>query len=68
MEVGINLSYDLVRMPTGEHLPPWDYRFDAWIVGVKAEIQKQGYYTESVEFGRAGEKGEPVSGIYGFPK
>lgn len=21
MEVGINLSYDLVRMPTGEHLP-----------------------------------------------
>jgi len=62
MQSGMNLSGDLIECRTSPQFQSWDTRFDEWIDLVRKAIADLGFYTDLVEFVRAGEYAESVSG------
>jgi hypothetical protein len=62
MQQGVNVSTALAECQTDSQFSSWDAGFAEWLVLAKMAIKDLGYYSDSVEFVRAGENAEPVAG------
>jgi hypothetical protein len=66
MQQGVNISSELANCQTKKEFSFWDSSFNDWLVLVRGAMRDMGFDTDAVEFARAGEYAEPITGIRDF--
>jgi hypothetical protein len=64
MQQGVDFSSQIAACQTNADFTSWDRHSDEWLKSVQEAMQDMGFPTDAVEFGRAAEYAEPVTGVY----
>jgi hypothetical protein len=63
MQQGVNFSCQIAECQTDANFASWDRHSNDWIKSVQQAMRDVGFATDAVEFARAAEYAEPITGV-----